>query len=239
MISAASAAVERIQRELPAAYASVIKKLIEETEQDDHRALLLTGSLARGDALPGTDVDVRCIVRSAASRAFHREVRQGLQVELSVQTEEAARTQLIEQPMQVYAYLDGVALLDPDGALARLRSQAQQVFDDYVVPHSTKVELAEALSHPAEKIRVALAAGDLLKATYSLASVTWQLIEGLWAANDLPLPPNASVRPHLPDLRGPEDIERDFSRLFLADPAERAEVGLHLLDWIRAELTSG
>lgn len=44
-------------------------------------SILLTGSVARGDALPGADLDLRFILTPGARREFHRGLRQGALVE--------------------------------------------------------------------------------------------------------------------------------------------------------------
>ena len=69
---------------------------------------------------------------------------------------------------------------------------------------------------------VATAAGDTLKAAFVAGTTSWQVIEGLWAANDKPLPPNSSVRPHLADLtQGPAGLNSKYTQLFQGDTGTR------------------
>jgi hypothetical protein len=234
---AARVAVDWARRSMPAEYSALLDALIEEARQDRGiGGLLLTGSLARMDALPGTDVDVRYLLRSEAPPVFERLTRDGLLLERSFTDEPAARKQLDDSPMHVYAYLDGCILHDPDGSLARLRTHAAEVYEGHRTPGHVRRRIADDLQHPESKIRVSLAGGDLRKAVFSLDTSSWQVIEGLWAANDRPVPPNSSVRPHLADLAGPDGIDAMFDRLFLADPRTRAETGLVLIRWIRERL---
>lgn len=233
------AVIEWAGRSMPAAYPSLIKALTDEAERDDQvTGLLLTGSMARRDALPGTDIDVRYLVPTAEPQYFQRAIRDGIRLEQTFMSEPAAEAKLTATPMHVYAYLDGVILYDRDGALARLRDQAARIFQDYRTPTEIKQISYEALMHVEDKARVGLESGDLLKATFCLSSASWQLVEGLWAANDLPLPPHSSVRPHLHDLDGPDDIETLFERMFLANPEERVRTGLQLVGWVRNRLRS-
>lgn len=233
------AVIEWAGRSMPAAYPSLIKALTDGAERDDQvTGLLLTGSMARRDALPGTDIDVRYLVPTAEPQYFQRAIRDGIRLEQTFMSEPAAEAKLTATPMHVYAYLDGVILYDPDGALARLRDQAAQIYRTYRTPPQIKRAIYEALQHPEDKARVGLASDDLLRATFCLSTTSWQLIEGLWAANDLPLPPNSSIRPHLRDLEGPEDIETLFERMFLADPKERIRAGLQVIGWVRDRLRS-
>ncbi|WP_152365117.1 nucleotidyltransferase domain-containing protein [Microlunatus speluncae] len=226
-----------VRGSLPPEYAETIETLVAEARQDSAvTGVLLTGSLARRDALPGTDIDVRILRDGEGPGEFERDNRDDLLLERTFTDERSAQTQLAANPMHVYAYLDGRILYDSDGALSRLRSVAERVYRDFRAPRQLKADLAEALGHPEDKIRVGLESGDLLRAVYCLSTSSWGLIEGLWAANDRPLPPNSSVRPHLRDLAGPDDLEAQFERLFLAEPRVRAETGLFLLGWIRHRL---
>ncbi len=229
--------IDWTRRSLPAGYTRMIENVVAEAKRDPAvSAVLLTGSIARGDALPGTDIDVRYLATVDGPATFERGFEDDLLVERTFTDERSALAQLIENPMHVYAYLDGRILYDRDGALSRLRAEAERVFRGYRAPQQLKVDLAEDLRHPEDKIRVGLEAGDLLRAVYCLSTSSWGLIQGLWAANDRPLPPNSSVRPHLRDLAGPEDLETQFERLFLGEPRQRAQTGLFLLGWIRQRL---
>ena len=231
------AVLDWTRRSLPPEYAAMIETLVDEAEREPSvSGLLLTGSVARGDALPGTDIDVRYVRDAEAPASFERGFREALLVERTFTDERSALTQLNDNPMHVYAYLDGRILYDRDGVLTRLRAEADRVFRAYRAPQQLKVDLAASLAHPEDKVRVGFESGDLLRAAFCLGTSSWGLMEGLWAANDLPLPPNSSVRPHLRDLRGPENIEKLFERLFLGDARERVETGLFLFGWIRGRL---
>jgi len=138
--------------------------------------------------------------------------------------------------MNLYAYLDGLSLYDPGDALGRLAQEASRLLECYRVPVETEASVAIALRPARDKIRVALAGGDLLKAAFVSATCSWQIIEGLWAANGLPVPPNSSVRPHLGDLSGPADVHQLYERLFLGEAATRATTALALMDWTLDQL---
>jgi predicted nucleotidyltransferase len=231
------AVLEWTRQSLPDRYTELIMDVVAEAKADQSvSGLLLTGSIARGDALPGTDIDVRYLRDLDQPTAFERGFQDSLLVERTFTDEKSALAQLNENPMHVYAYLDGRILYDRDGGLARLQAEADRVFRAYRAPEQLKVDLAAALGHPEDKVRVGFESGDLLRAVFCLGTSSWALMEGLWAANDLPLPPNSSVRPHLRDLRGPENIEQLFERLFLGDPRERVQTGLFLLGWVRRRL---
>ncbi|MGW5362549.1 hypothetical protein [Actinopolymorpha pittospori] len=218
-------------------YDALLRDLVDEAGHDeDLVGLLLTGSLARGDALPGTDLDLRYILTDGQSRPFSSESRDGVLLEQGYSDAAAEAAKIDAQPMNVYAHLDGRILYDPQGVLARLRRQAQKRFDTYQVSEQERSTTDFLLQCCQDKIKVALAGGDLLKAAFVTGTASWRLMEGLWAANNRPLPPNSSVRPHLKDLAGPPDVEALYARLFLAETPERVQVTLELIDWIRARL---
>lgn len=209
----------------------------EATRDDDVIGLLLTGSLARGDALPGTDLDLVMILAEGLSRPFRREVEREILVERTYVDEASAGVQLDAHPMWVYGHLDGSILYDPEKALERLRVYARDRLQAYETPAAHRDETAFLLRCSRDKMRVALGGGDLLKAAYVAGTSSWQIMEGLWAANDLPVPPNSSVRAHLRDLsKGPPEVERSYRELFLAGAAQRVQVALELIDWILIQL---
>lgn len=219
-------------------YGGLLEDLVEEAKRDEGiTGILLTGSLARGDALPGTDIDLRFVLADGLSRPSHSGLRDGVLVERGYADEAAARATLDQNPMHVYAYLDGRILYDATGALPRLGHHARHRFDTYQVTDHERSDLAARLRYPRDKIRVALGGGDLLKAAFVTGTSSWAIMEGLWAANNRPLPPNSSVQPHLRDLAGPPDVQALYRRLFLSQTHDRVVVALTLFDWILDQLT--
>lgn len=223
---------------MPALYETLLENLVQEARgQDDVLGVLLTGSLARGDALPGTDLDLRIILADGISKPSDSGMRDGVLVERGYADFATAQENLDTKPMNVYAYLDGRIVHDPQGVLARLTRLAQQRFETYRITAQERANIAFLLGCSRDKIMVARRGGDLLKAAYVTSTSSWGIMEGLWAANNRPLPPNSSVRPHLSDLtEGPADIETMYRQLFLADTPQRVQVALELIEWILGRL---
>jgi hypothetical protein len=225
--------------QIPRLYEELLQKVVAEARADPEIiGILLTGSVARGDALPGTDIDLRFILSDgASSRPFDSRPRDGILVEQTYADANAESAKLETHPMNIYAYLDGRILHDPHGVLVSLKQRAQKRFDNYQISAQERDQIAWLLGCSRDKIRVALASGDLLKAAFATGTTSWGLMEGLWAANNRPLPPNSSVRPHLGDLTvGPPDIQSKYRQLFLGETPERVQIALDLLDWIIGEL---
>lgn len=222
---------------MPKLHEDLLAELVDEAHADaDVIGLLLTGSHARGDALPGTDIDLVYVLTDGSSRPFRSEPRDGVLVEQSYTDLATARATLVTNPMKIYGYLDGRILYDPQDVLAGLTIEARDRLARYEVPEEVRSRNYFLLGCSWDKISVGVDAGDWLRAAFVTATTSWQIIEGLWAANNLPVPPNSSVRPHLSDLSGPPDVAAKYRTLFLGDTEERVRVALELIEWIRDRL---
>ncbi|GCE31371.1 DNA polymerase subunit beta [Dictyobacter alpinus] len=219
-------------------YEALLQEIVAEaSRQDEIIGILLTGSVARGDALPGADLDLRFILTPETRREFRREVRQGVLVEQGFADVTKAQSELETNPMNVYAYLDGRILFDPQGVLEHLREQAQRRFETYQLAEQERERIISWLESARAKIQVAESGGDQVKAAFVTGTVSWQIVEGLWAANNRPLPPNGSVWVHLKDLsQGPPDVEARLERFFCGETEQRIQVALAFLDWILVHL---
>jgi hypothetical protein len=89
------------------------------------RSILLTGSRARGDAHPHSDLDLLVLVTSHAEPSFFSETVGGMLVEQHIRGTEEAKARLLERSLELYSYLDGCAVYDPDGLLAELTRVAK------------------------------------------------------------------------------------------------------------------
>lgn len=193
---------------------------------------MLTGSLARGDALPGSDLDLFTLLDDGLARDFESRRRDGVLVENKFRDFHGAKRRLDEWPMEVYNYLDGRILYDPAGRFVKLKEIARDNFESYEPPEEERGRLHYTLMSVEIKLKSARDAGDLLKASYAASTSSWQILEGLWAVSSRPMPPNGSVFPHLGDLRaGPPDVRRKLERLFLGDIPERTGAALDLIGW--------
>lgn len=219
-------------------YQDLLQEIIEEArKQEEVIGMLLTGSVARGDALPGSDLDIRFILTPGLKREFQSQSRQGVLVEQGYADVATAQSNLEANAMDVYAYLDGRILFDPQGVLAQLKEQAQKRFETYRISKQERTKIITWLESARFKIQLAFQEGQLLKAAFVSGTVSWQIIEGLWAANNRPLPPNSSIWPHLKDLtQGPPDVEEQLTQLFCAETPQRIQVTLKLLRWILSRL---
>lgn len=212
----------------------MLELLVREFRRDPNvRGVLVTGSRARGDALPGSDIDLLVLTALQPEKTFVSETRDGVLVERHVRDVEAARSRLSERPLELYSYLDGRILYDPDGHLAGLVEVARDRFERYRTPPREKQAILYWLGSVNIKLRAALAAGDSLKTGYYASVNSWKVLEGLWALSYKPVPPAGAVWAHLPDLtRRPEGLETALKQMFTGTAEERAGRTLELIGWL-------
>lgn len=221
-------------------YRLLLQELVEEAgQQEDIVGTLLTGSVARGDALPDSDLDVRYLLPEGKSRPFQSELRHGIVVERSCADLPGAQSKLEVNPMEVYAYLDGRILFDPMSVLRHLTDRAKVLFETYQFPQQEVHGLIYWLRSAHLKMTVALRAGDLPKAAFVCSTTSWQILMGLWAVNDKPMPPNGSVWTHLKDLsKRPLDLDGQINQFFCGETSQRIQTAIDLIDWILGHLKS-
>lgn len=221
-------------------YRVLLQELVEEaSQQEDIVGMLLIGSVARGDALPGSDLDVRYLLVDGQKRPFQSALHHGIVVEQGYTDTLGAQTKLEVNSMEMYAYLDGQILFDPTGMLRRLTDRAKELFEAYQFPQHEVDGLISWLRSAELKMTVAQKAGDLPKAAFVCSTTTWQILMGLWAVNDKPMPPNGSVLVHLKDLsKRPLHLERQINQFFCGDLPQRIQIAIDLVHWILERLKS-
>ena len=201
--------------------------------------VLLMGSVARGDAYPGSDLDLLILLRDGCSRPFHSEIRRGVIVECAYADVNRARAKIERDPMRVYAYLDGRILYDPQGWLEQLTDLARACLASYEMSGEDKHKLAYWLESARHKMIAAREAGDLLQAAYVASTTSWKILEGLWALNDRPMPPGGAVRAHIQDLtRRPPALEHQWRRFFVGTAPNRVQAAIEIIEWIVPRLAS-
>lgn len=212
----------------------IVASVLAECERDpDTLGLLIEGSLARGDASPRSDVDLRTLLVDGAKRPFRAEIIEGVRLEVRYMDFDRALSRLRETPMDVYGYIDGRILYDPSDRLAALFREARSRFAEYRASEDERRRLIYWLTTAREKIIAALAVEDYLKASLMATTSTWQILEGLWAANDKPVPPVGAIMAHLPDLTlAPDDLESLIQKLPVGQSQSRSTTAVALMGWI-------
>jgi predicted nucleotidyltransferase len=221
-----------------ARHARLIESALERLRSDDDViGVLLQGSVARGDAHPGSDLDLFVLLRPGASRPFAAETVDGILVETHFADAAGTRERMERAPRLAYGFLRGRVLSDPEGEVDRLINHAAAVLAAYR-PRDDKVRgVAHWLRSARVKIAAALDAGDARRAAFVAGTTTWKILEGLWAVNVRPVPPSGAVFAEMPALgRVPVDWNLIFDRLLLADAEARGRAAIEVIDWILPRL---
>ena len=82
---------------------------------------------------------------------------------------------LEDRPMEVYRYLDGRVLYDPEDRLAVLADNARKRFEDYRTTEREKEHLAYWLRRARTKAIASREAGDSLRAAFVVSTSSWQI----------------------------------------------------------------
>ena len=215
--------------------------VLADLDQDDAvLGIVLAGSLARGDALPGADVDLYLLVREGTPRSFTAHVRDGILVEQTRADLPTTQLRLLQRPMSLSTYLDGRILHDPAGLLPQVVAQARVQFAGYRWPPDEQRAIVGWLCSARSKLTAAQAAGDDLKAAYVTATTAWKILEGLWAVNDTPMPPSGAVWAHLADLAdNPAPLRWWVQQRFTGTTSERSEAAVTVINHIVTGLEAG
>jgi predicted nucleotidyltransferase len=115
------------------------RRLLQETLEAAQRhpevvGPMVMGSVVRGDALPGSDLDLFLLLREGCRRDFRAEVRAGILMGQKFSDVVQARERLANKPMELYSYLDSRILYDPERRLYELSGFAHSRFESYRTP---------------------------------------------------------------------------------------------------------
>lgn len=200
-------------------------------------ALMLQGSVARGEPSALSDLDLFALLRDGCSRSFRHEIRRGVLVECHFADAASARRKLAERPGLAYGFLEGKPLFDRADSLDAIIADAKEILRTYVVGNEERQSLHHWLVSTRLKILAALGEGNEGEAAYLAAVTSWQIISGTWMVNGQPAPPAGSALRHLSRLSiRPPDLEATLNRLFLAEHPTSTQAALELLTWLAETL---
>jgi predicted nucleotidyltransferase len=216
----------------------ILKAVLLELASDAEMiAIMLAGSVSRGDALPESDLDLHLILTAGKTRAFRSETRDGLPVEFHAHDLESAIKRLEQHSGWAYAYLDFVALFDPHDHVTRLKAEAKHVLEAYRTPNEERQSILYWLTSSAQKLRAATNANDALREGMIVSTTAWKILEGLFAVNHQPVPASGEMLTRVLKLQHiPNEFDLILEGMFTGGHDERVAVTLELLDWVTAAL---
>lgn len=165
--------------------------------RDDVQAVLLAGSVARGEHLASSDVDL--LVVGPESMDVRVEVG-GLLVERIAHSEQAWASRF-DRPKTswLYAFCEAQVLLDDDGAAGRLQQLAATTRADYRTSSALRHDIAQRLWHSQAKLARARDGATREQGFWSAIIIEYTL-NALYAVHDVPLPAGSRLAAHLGEL---------------------------------------
>jgi len=193
------------------------------------RGAALTGSWAGGCSTEGSDVDLLVL---CDENRFEASLRQGVLVEIGYTTYGQALEKLARNPMEAYRWLEAEILFD-DGGMAEVIRAAREAYENYKTPEREKRRLAHWLR--SLELKLGAVGGDALKTRYLVSTNAWILLEGVWAANDCPMPPTATAYRRYTQLEC-VPFSGWFEELFHENDVRRIEATGQIIAWAIARL---
>ncbi|MFC3769083.1 nucleotidyltransferase domain-containing protein [Paenibacillus sp. GCM10012303] len=166
----------------------------------DVSGLMVSGSVARGDAAEGSDLDLYVLLKKGCSRDFYTGNHSGILLEIKYADFDKALDKLNRNSMEMYNYLDGHILYDPEGLVQKLSVIATENYNGYRSSRKDKKETAHWLLSAKTKMEAAAGAGDSLKASFVASTTSYKILEAFWLVNHKPMPPSGGVLAYLKDL---------------------------------------
>lgn len=197
----------------------IVAELVEEARGDaEIIGALLIGSLGRGNAIPGSDIDLLLLRPDGRGkeRLLRNHERHGVLIEFHHRNVASARAQMDEEPMWLYAYLDSRILYDPTGELTALVAFAGERYAAFRATDAMKKRSAFIVDRTREKLQAAVDAGDAIRAGGVASAYAQAIINGLWTAFDKPPLGVTEMWVRLPNLIGlPSGVAEQLRALFL------------------------
>lgn len=205
--------------------------------RSDVLAVLIGGSVGRGEHMASSDVDVVVVVDERSSLApTRRRLQDGLLVEWIARTE-AEWLVRFDRPKAswLYAFLEGEVVRDT-GPAARLIEEAHRVLGRYRSSPALRSEHATLLWHAQAKLDRALASADPALAGFSAAVATPAVIDALYVAGDVPLPSGWRRLHHLDGLGLCEVESQLLDQMLTGTPRGRLQAVHQLCARLRPRL---
>ncbi|WP_100488365.1 nucleotidyltransferase domain-containing protein [Sporolactobacillus pectinivorans] len=215
------------------AHRCLVAEIYDEAVQDGEIiGLLLQGSVARGENYQTSDIDFYVLLEDGLNRPLCSEYRGNILVEMKYADFERAVYKCKSSSMGLYNFLDSIILFDYRRKFSQIKELANNVLEQYEVPKSEVKSIVYWLETALIKIEAAREADDELKAAFVVATTSWKILEGLWAVNSKPVPPNGLVFYHLKKLkRVPENVDEEIKLLFTGDTTQRIETAIRIIEW--------
>ncbi|HSX39064.1 MAG TPA: nucleotidyltransferase domain-containing protein [Candidatus Saccharimonadales bacterium] len=215
----------------------IIQHLKNEYEKNPNvKAMLITGSVARGEAVHGNDLDILLVT---SGEKISKEYYEGNSlVEIGTILLPEGLEKIEKNPMRVYMFLDAKAIFDKENCLQTLQQKAHEVFDSYKSSQEDKSKSKKWLSSVVDKINASKSNGDMLKIGFQVSNVLWPLVEGLYLINNTITPASTSAFRRIKTLKNiPPDFETLWTKMLLGNLEDRTTATLKLIEFVLSKLS--
>ena len=224
----------RLLASLPSPHRDALTTTLQDVVGDpDVLAVLLMGSLVRGDSFPGSDLDLTIFVAQATIDEVVYRICHGVVVQSNRLSLDRAYDRLRTRPGEVYRYLDGRAVYDPQQLLPDLFAMAQARADRYEMPEPDLLHTRYWFIKIRAKLEWVLQRQDDVLAGYLVSIISAEIVADLFAL--LGKPPPQSAAAGFARFGELEQIA-DVRPLFSGDSLSRAQIAISLIDRILADL---
>lgn len=206
-------------------------------QREDVLAVLLSGSVSRGEHMATSDIDLLVVTADDSSlEVGPRRLIDGLLLEWIARPETEWLSRF-DRPKTswLYAFLEAEPLMD-SGPADRLERAAQNTLATYRTSPELRELLATFLWHSQAKLDRAQATGDPRELGYWSARCTETVLDGLFAIHDVPLPAGSRRLAYLGRVPLADEEHTLIDTMLTAEPSRRLEATMRLVSHLRAEL---
>jgi predicted nucleotidyltransferase len=206
-------------------------------ERDGVLAVLLAGSVCRGEHVAASDVDLLVVTaEDSLLEVGPRRLVDGLLVEWIARPEAEWRARF-DRPKTswLYSFLEAEVLMDC-GPACRLVEAARRVLGTYRTSAELRELLATNLWHGQAKLDRAQAAGKPRELGFWAALCVETVLDGLYAVHDVPLPAGARRLAYLHLVPLTEDEDALIDVMLTSSATGRFEATRDLVARLRREL---
>ena len=197
--------------------------------QQKNRAVMVTGSVARGDATKDSDLDILVITKKGHS--FKEKTINGVTVEIKSNSLIGFKNKMKKDAMNIYQWMDAKAVYDPEDLLIELKVLAQEIFDGYVPITFPRKWLSSAKS----KIRAAHESQNHAFLSFHVSSNLWKVVEGFYLLNGVPTPPSSTAFKNITSLKKlPENFDVLWQQSLKGELEERAHTMLLFIEFLES-----
>lgn len=197
-------------------------------------ALLVTGSVARKEQAPNSDLDLLLIAKE--KRPFKEKLIDGIVIEIKTNTVDGFIKKMKVDPMNIYQWLDAKVIFDKGDVSEKIINEAKSIYENYSPDPKEISGVKKWLDSAKIKIESAKKNNDELALGFNVSNILWQIVRGLYLLNNKPVPPSTTAFRKIKELDNlPNDFNKLWKEMLTQDLTKRTEVTLKILNHLLVE----